>query len=147
MRGGCLFGFARMIGRGCLRLGEILASIMLRSLAFLLLFVVGPLFLGMTREVLRRIFAGLLRGRGDDPSRPPGTGLGFALAGGVLWTLAYIVLRAMFGLLSRGSGVLFYRVLPTGPPFLQALLVPGLFLVAGAAVGALAFRYEGGFRS
>ena len=143
MGGGCLSGLARAVARTCLRVGAVLASITIRSLAFLLLNVVGPLCFGAAREALHQIVPKRWGGKGIEQPSLPQTQLGYALGFGSLWVVGYVALRAGLSLVSWIARLLLGYLAPGLPSSLGSLLVPALVFSVGALVGALAFRHEG----
>jgi len=139
---GCLFALGRWVARGCLRLGAMLVSVLIRTLAFLLLCVFGPICLGATREVIHRIIG---RRHGEDrtsPNRQIGGWPSYALVSGLLWMVVYMVLRGALGLLRWVIGHIIAQPGPAASAGLPRVIVVALLFVAGAIIGTLAHRYE-----
>ena len=139
---GCLPTLGRWITLAFLRLGALVASILLRSLAFLLLNVIGPFCLGMTREVLRRLMlAWQGRRRAGTGSLTPDR-LAYALAGGTLWLLGYILVGTVLGLPFMVVRLMVNQSAVPETAWAFLLAVGGLLFVAGAIVGAMACEHE-----
>ena len=142
MGGGCLSGLTRMVARACFQLGIVLASILIRTLAFLLLCILGPLGLGMTREVVRRLIGGAPGRSRDGSVRGPGNWVAYTLTAGTLWALCYALFQAIWLLLKwTFSSILSEPVTPV-PGGSHFLLVATLLFIVGAIVGALAYHYD-----
>ena len=125
-----------------MRLGGLLGSILFTMVGFLLLGVIGPLCFGMTREVILRLMSGA-GGRSRTDAYPVlRNRLVYTLAGGTLWAVGYIALRALWSLIKWVGQMFFSHVLPVIPAWLHAALLPALLFVLGAIVGAVAFRHE-----
>ncbi|MBC7264767.1 MAG: hypothetical protein H5T64_10510 [Chloroflexi bacterium] len=140
MGSGCLFGLGRWVARACFRLGAILASVFITTVAFVLFGVIGPLCLGMSRELIGRLAGGWPGGKKWGPTASPLGRAGYALLGGLLWVLGYGVLRAMAWLLSR-------CLAPAIPTKQGSIIALALVFVLGVVVGALAYEYEKGHLS
>ena len=138
MNGGCMSELVRMVVRGFVRLGEWLAAIILRTLAFLLVGVLGPLVLGMTREAARRILG---QEREDEQAAPQGV-IGYILLSGTLFVVGFLFVWLIWGLVSSGGGILLNRLMPGGFGFLQPLLIAVAVFLVGAVVGAIAYRRD-----
>lgn len=138
MNGGCMSELVRMVVRGFVRLGEWMAAIIFRTLTFLLVGVLGPLVLGMTREAARRILG---QEREDEQAAPRGV-VGYILLSGTLFVVGFLFLWLIWGLISSGGGILLSRLMPGGSGFLQPLLIAVAVFSVGAVVGAIAFRRD-----
>ena len=135
MRNGCLFELGRWIVRSCWRLGTRLAHVLIATLAFLLFGVIGPVCLGMTGEVIRRLTGA---GRGGEKQAPPalvGNRVSYILLGGTLWVVGY---ATVLGLVSLASSYVVAAI----PASQRPVIATGLAFVLGATVGALAYRYD-----
>jgi len=142
MGGGCLVALGRVLTLACLRLGAILASILIRTFTFLLLNVIGPLCLGMTREVIERMIAAWHGGRRRNSGAVVRSRISYALASGMLWVMGYIVVRAVLRLLGWMGRLLLRHLGPVVPAWSHVFIVAGLIFVVGAVLGALAYGYE-----
>ena len=142
MGGGCLVALGRVLTLAFLRLGAILASILIRTFTFLLLNVIGPLCLGMTREVIQRMIVAWHGGRRRNSGAMVRSRISYALAGGMLWVMGYVVLRTVLRLLSWMGRLLFSHLAPIVPTWSHVFIVAGLIFMAGAVLGALAYGYE-----
>ena len=141
MNGGCMSELVRMVVRGFVRLGEWIAALIFRTLAFLLVGVVGPLLLGMLREAARRVLG---QEREDEQAAPRGV-VGYILLSGIVFVVGFLFLWLIWALVSGGSGLLLARLLPTGPGFLQPVVVLVLIFLVGALAGAIAHRHDDQF--
>jgi hypothetical protein len=142
MGSGCLPTLGRWITLAFLRLGAFVASMVLRALAFLLLNVIGPFCLGMTREVLRRMMAAW-RGTGrGGPGSSVLDRIVYALTGGTLWIVGYVLVGMVLGLPFMIVRLQFGQSAVPGPAWSLILLVGGILFVVGAVVGSLAYGYE-----
>lgn len=142
MGGGCLAALGRLTTRAFLRLGAFVASMVLRALAFLLFNVIGPFCLGMTREVIRRMMAAW---RGTRPGNSGSSALdriAYALTGGTLWIVGYVLVGMVLGLPFMIVRLQFGQSAVPGPAWSLILLVGGILFVVGAVVGSLAYGYE-----
>jgi hypothetical protein len=140
MGGGCLFESLRWIGGGFLRLGGWVAGLFIRTFVFLFMSVIAPFGLGATRETVRRVI-----GVGDEDRAPAPRGwAAYALLSGLLWVVGYLLMLFLWGLLSRGTGVV-GRWLPTWLGFLAPLLVLGAIFAVGAVIGVWIFRHNEDF--
>ena len=142
MGAGCLFGWTRLMGRGFWRLGEFVARVLVRTLAFFAVAVVAPFCLGLTRQILSSLWSG--RDEEQGPS-PPRHRLGYALLAGLLWVVAYLALRFLFRALGWLVALFFGYVMPAAPSFLAPVLTVGLIFLAGALVGLWIYRRDQGF--
>ena len=142
MGSGCLPTLGRWVTRAFLRLGALVASMVLRALAFLLFNVIGPFCLGMTREVIRRMMAAW-RGRGRGVSGSSALDrIVYALTGGTLWIVGYVLVGVVLGLPFMIVRLQFGQSAVPGPAWSLILLVGGILFVVGAVVGSLAYGYE-----
>jgi len=142
MGGGCLVALGRVLTLAFLRLGAILASILIGTFTFLLLNVIGPLCLGMTREIIQRMIAVWHGGRRRNSGAMIRSRISYALASGMLWVMGYIGVRIVVRLLSWMGGLLFSHLAPIVPAWSHVFIVAGLLFMAGAVIGALAYGYE-----
>lgn len=141
---GCLLGFGSMIGRGFFALGSFMASVLMRGVGFLLLTVIGPLFLGSTREILVRITRLSREGRSLGSRWQIGSRTAYALVSGLVWTSAFLVVRAAWQAMAWLGNQAMNRVSSTLPNWLLLVLAVLLIFIVGAFVGMMVHRYEHG---
>jgi hypothetical protein len=135
MGDGCFVALGRLIAGICTRVGVMLATVLTRTVGFLLLYVIGPLCLGMTREVIRRMTAGWRGRESSEPSPLPRSRLVHALLGGVVWAGGYLILSSIVKLISTQ--------LATAAPTLDRFAIGIVIIfVIGSVVGVLAFGYD-----
>jgi hypothetical protein len=139
---GCLPTLGRWIALGFLRLGALVASILLRSLAFLLLNVIGPFCLGMTREVLLRIMAAWRGRRRGGAGSFTADRLAYALAGGTLWLVGDVLVGTVLGLPFMLVRLAVDQPAVPETAWTVLLVVGGLLFIVGAIVGAMACEHE-----
>lgn len=141
MGGGCLRELGRLATAAFLRVGAILVSVLIRGLGFLLLNVLGPLCLGMTRETVQRMVAAW-DARWADAGSLAGSRVLYSLASGTLWVVGYIVLSTALCLATWIGRLLFGQIVPVVPVWLCVIAIAGIVFVVGTVVGALAHEYE-----
>ena len=139
---GCLLGLIRGAAGAFFRLGAWFAAALMRGLAFLFLGVIGPLFLGATREVVRTILGARSQEEGTNPRGLVGGRLGYALVSGLIWVSAYFALRGLWALLGWLGAHFLGQLSPDLPAWLPLAVVSGLLFVGGSVVGWLAHRFE-----
>jgi hypothetical protein len=143
MNGGCFAELTRMIARGFIRLGEILASLFLRTVAFFVGAVLAPLGLGATREVVRRAM-----GWGSTSAPPaPSTRAGYAMLSGLLWTGGYLFLRTLWSLLTGSGWFLPVQAFPLALVVLEPILTSAVAFTIGAIAGVVIFGHDEQFFS
>ena len=135
MRSGCLLVLGGWLARTCWRLGARLAYVLITMITFLLLGVIGPLCLGMTRGVVRRLTTRWRDRDSLDRAMLPSSRLNHALLGGTLWVAGYIIVSGTVRVI---SSVLAAAVSPSH----RFIIATGLVFIIGGVVGALAFEYE-----
>jgi sterol desaturase/sphingolipid hydroxylase (fatty acid hydroxylase superfamily) len=121
-----------------------MASVLMRGVGFLLLTVIGPLFLGSTREILVRITRLSREGRSLGSRWQIGSRTAYALVSGLVWTSAFLVVRAAWQAMAWLGNQAMNRVSSTLPNWLLLVLAVLLIFIVGAFVGMMVHRYEHG---
>jgi hypothetical protein len=134
------------IARALVRVGTLIVRATIRGLAFLVTRVLGPICLGVTRELVDRI---LTREEGKRTRRAilGRNPLAYAVVWGLLWVGGYFILRWALSPVSRAVWILVGPLFPEISPTVGLLIVPGIVFAAGVGAGALAFGSEEQFRS
>jgi hypothetical protein len=139
---GCLFGLGQIVGRSFFGLGSFLTSILLRGVGYILLTVIGPLFLGSVREVIVRIMrvsneAGALRSRWRIGSRTT-----YAILSGIVWVAAYLILRLFWQFLRWIVSFIFSELPPGFVGWFPPLFLLAVIFAVGLIVGTQVHRHD-----
>ena len=144
---GCLFVFGRMIAQACYGIGAMVTMILMRGITFVLVTVIGPLWLGSVREFVVRALRITRNGRPVHSGWQIGSQPAYAALSGVAWVAGYFLLRALWRLVGWVGAELTNRLTPNLAPWLPMTLVIVLVFALGALVGARVHRREQGVDS
>jgi len=141
---GCLFVFGRMVAQTCFNLGAMVATILIRGVSFVLISVVGPLWLGSVREFVVRALRITHHGKPLQSSWQIGNRAVYAGLSGLVWVAGAFLLRALWGLLGWAGAAFTERLAPNLASWLPLTLLALLIFVIGSVVGAQVHRRDHG---
>ena len=141
---GCLFVFGRMVAQTFFRLGGILVTMMIRSMTFLLITVIGPLGLGAVREFVVRALRVTRNGRPVHSTWQVNNRTIYALLSGMVWVAAFFLIRGGLRLLGWIGTRAAASLAPSLAPWLPMVLLVALIFTIGTAVGAVVHQHDNG---
>jgi len=141
---GCLFVFGRMVAQACFNLGAMVATILIRGISFVLVTIVGPLWLGSVRELVVRALRITHRGKPVQSSWQIGNRVVHAGLSGLVWVAGYFVLRGLWRLAGWAGAAFAERLAPNLASWLPLTLLALLIFVVGSVVGAQVHRRDHG---
>ena len=141
---GCLFAFGRLIAQTCFRFGALLVTMLIRGLSFVLVTVIGPLWLGAMHEFVVWALGITHNGKPVHSGWQVGNRTAYAVVSGLAWVVAFHVVRVVWHLIGWLATQAATRLAATSVPWLLPSIATILVFGVGAFVGTQVHRHERG---